>query len=125
MNPAQTAARLLGAIEQFAEQELLALRAGDSRRARSIQGRAAPLVEHLCRLAAGRPPWWSALLSRKVEAILTRRRESRAVLARQREALLAERERLAGVRGRLRAVAPAYAGAVGFRRPLPQLNAAV
>jgi hypothetical protein len=125
MNPAKTAARLLGAIEHFAEQEFLALRAGDSRRARSIQGRAGPVVEHLCRLAAGRPAWWSAALGRRVEAVLAKRRESRAVLARRREALLAERERLAGICGRLRAVAPAYAGAVGGRRPLPQLNAAV
>jgi len=105
MNPAQTAARLLGAL--------------------AIQGRAGPLVAHLCRLASGRPAWWSAALGRKVEAVLAKRRESRAVLARRREALLAERERMAGIRSRLRAVAPAYAGAMGGRRPRPQLNAAV
>ena len=126
MNPAEhTARRLLGAIEEFAGQEMLALRAGDGRAALAIQTRAAPLIGRLCHLGAGRPGWWTPALGRSLDLILARRRESLAFVAELRERVLAERARIAGTQRCLHAVAPAYAAAAGRRNSAPRLYAAV
>jgi len=119
------ALRLLGSIEKFAAQETLALRAGDFSRAQAIQKRAAPVIGRLCHLGAGRPPWWTSALGRRLDAVLALRRESHALVAARREELLAERERLAGVRRRLRSIAPVYAGTAATGRKPARLNAAV
>jgi len=126
MNSNETvAARLLASIEEFVGQEILALRAGDYPGAMRIQERAAPVISRLCHLGAGRPAWWTAALGRRLDAVLARRRQSRALVAAHRKDLSAERDRLAEARRRLWTVAPAYAGCRAASRQSSRLNAAV
>jgi hypothetical protein len=119
------ARRLLDSIEEFAAQETLALRTGDYPRALGIQERAAPVIGRLCHLGAGHPPWWTVALGRRLDSVLALRRESQALVAARREELLAESDRLAGARRRLRSIAPAYAGTLASARHSARLNAAV
>ena len=104
-SPAETAARLITALEDLVGQETMLLRTMDFVEAVAVQERAAPVVARLCELAAD--PAVRTLQPRVAQ--LARRREQNyhfldAQLARMHEEL----RRIDEARGRLRQVAPAY-----------------
>lgn len=101
--PLQTAARLVGALEDFVEREGALLRAGNYGAAAAMQERVNPLVAELCALGSR---GGTAGLAPRVRALIARRREFLSGLAERREALGRERARLAGLRERLRGARP-------------------
>jgi hypothetical protein len=117
---AETARRLLDALEQFVVQERILLRAGHYAQMAVVQRRATPVLTRLCQL--GREPGVAALRGR-VSALLERRRENLSGLAERRAWLSAARERVAARRQRLLCVTP-YRRAEGAVR-VKRLNAAV
>jgi hypothetical protein len=119
-NAVETGRRLLGALEDFVQQESILLRAGHYAQMALVQRRAAPLFARLGELGAEPGV---AVLRARVAALLERRRENLSGLAQRRAFLCAARERLAARRQRLQAVAP-YRSSAGAAR-IKQLNAAV
>jgi hypothetical protein len=103
--PAQTAARLLDALQDLVAQEAVIVRAGDYAELAALQARTAALGDKLGELAAN--PAVLALRGR-VEATLAQRRQSQAMLEQRLAGARAEIQRLHLGRQRLGQVAPAY-----------------
>jgi len=118
--PVQAALRLLAVLEELAGREeanLLHLNVAEA--VHTIET-ADPVVKRLAELAED--PDVLALRPR-VEKVLTRRRQSAALIDAHLARLQAEMKRVDEARGRLGKVAPAYGAAMGFRRK--RLNTAV
>lgn len=116
--PAQTALRLLAALEEFAAQEGNLLRTLDVVEAVGIQERAAPLVQALGDLS--RHPEVMALRPRVAE-LLARREQNRHFLDAQLERLQSELRRVDEARQRLASLAPVYRG---MSTPISRFNSA-
>jgi len=117
---AETARRLLGALENFVQQERILLRAGHYAQMAAVQRRASPVLFRLSQL--GREPG-VAVFRERVAALVARRRENLSGLMERRDALGAVREQLSARRQHLQVLAR-------YRRPegpsrIKRLNAAV
>ncbi|MGH7996793.1 MAG: hypothetical protein ACREFX_10615 [Opitutaceae bacterium] len=121
MSPSESAARrLVAALEEYTDQQALALRVGNCGHAVELQRRAAPLVVRLCALA--REPGLAPLLGPRMDRRMEARRGLQKHLSARREALHAARRRIAESRRRLQELA-AYGG--GAMRGNGSLNATV
>ena len=124
----ETAVRLIGALEDFAEREAVMLRAGDFAGFSAVRKRETPLIVHLGELGEVGA---TRILAKRLEALVDRRREILSMLNDRWGNLSAERGRLAARRERLQWVGPyARISAMQSNRALakgvrPRLNAAV
>ena len=112
--PAQTAVRLLAALEDLALREQANLRNLDLVEAVEMIERAAPLVERLAELAADPAV---ATLRPRVEAFLEQRRQSAALIDAHLARLQSEMRRVDEARQRLARVAPVYSPKTILSRP--------
>ena len=112
--PAQTAVRLLAALEDLALREQANLRNLDLVEAVEMIERAAPLVERLAELAADPAV---ATLRPRVEAFLEQRRQSAALIDAHLARLQSELRRVDEARQRLARVAPVYSPKTILSRP--------
>ena len=103
--PVQTAARLLGALEELSAEETRLIRTMDFVEAVATQERSGPLVARLCQLAM--EPTVQSLRPR-VSALLDRCAQNHHFLDAQLERLQGELQRVTDARHRMRRVAPAY-----------------
>jgi hypothetical protein len=97
------AARLLGALENFASREAILLRVGDYAGFAAVRKRETPLIVRLCELGSGAE---TGPLMGRLQALLARRRENLSMLQKRTLFLSAERRRLAATKERLRMVSP-------------------
>lgn len=124
----RTAARLLGALEDFAERETVLLRVGDYPGFAAIRRRETPLILRLCEMGVRDD---SGALAARLDTLLARRRENLALLQERRIFLTSERQRLEAMGQRLRLVRPYVRSTLpsSFRRSpefrAARLNAAV
>lgn len=102
--PAQTAVRLVAALEDLAAGEGVALRAGDYAGALALQERAGPLVARLAGLAAG----VDAAVRARVLALVERRRGHAARLQEAMDHARGELARMAEGRRTVARIAPVY-----------------
>ena len=102
--PAETCARLLGALEDLAAQEALLLRGADFPGVLATQERAAPLVERLAALAGT----GDAAVRLRVSAVLTLRSSSLDWLGAEMTRVRAELQSMQVSRRRIAQIAPAY-----------------
>ena len=103
--PAQTARRLLSALEDLASREEVLLHGMDFQGAVTIQERAGPLVVELAKLAER--PGVAGLRSR-VMSLVSKRTESWRALEGHLARLQSEMGRIGEARARLARIAPAY-----------------
>jgi hypothetical protein len=117
--PLQTAARLLGALREMAEQETVLVRSLDLVEAAQISERMAPLVARLCELATEPAV---AVLRGAVREFLGERQRSLALIDAHLARLQDELRRVDEARHRLARVAPVYSS--GIIAPESRLNTA-
>jgi hypothetical protein len=117
--PRQQCARLIVALQDIADQEGASVRSGDMAMVRSLQERAAPLVEWLVQNG---PAIADAEIRRQIAAILALREKSARLLATAAAQARAEVESLNGRQRTIARIAPVYGKPAPVRRQLTAIG---